>query len=547
MKNVSLAILLLLAATRLAAQPSHAYDPNYVDFSAKMDTLRRIAVDNFNMGLLNDDSFDDLALTDYYAARSAYQYGGPLLFDSVNGLFAPFTLPILRGDFNGDGMPSIIAHFEAGSAPFFYRGISDYPYFDTASVPLRTRDYEPGTDGPGIIGSNDCNLDGTPDIIAVDGAPGFVDYFIYYGGTRFNDTSSLYPNDSTRIVRDSNWYGATAGVYSKGGTPLLFVAQSDKTSGSIPKEEFKIGVFRHLSDLAQDSIVYLSHTTEAVQIYHPGTDSMIAATGLYTMDITGDGIPDLLVTDGVYIYIFKGTDSLGYYPLTKDRAYYRIPHPALLEGLTSDWSYIDQWGFQLFNCGDMTGSGDPVLGVVGRSSTSGDYDAVFFYCGGKALDSLFDGLLQKNAAFDGGYDNLDTLHSIDSTGRSAVLVPVDNFDFLLYRDGDKMPHQTNPLWLTVRSSEGAPPVSMSAFPAIANRYVRIHAVSPTSVFGNLTIFDLLGHAIASRNVEIDAGDNTEYFETSGWTSGTYIARLSAGSVDDRSSAKVSTTRFIVQH
>ena len=281
------------------------------------------------------------------------------------------------------------------------------------------------------------------------------DFLKYIMGVQTSEISrALTPMIRTTFTTTSHWWDFTTATYSKNGEPLLFFSSAIADTNPQHTVTSTIGVLRHLNDLAHDTIVYLSHTTDVVHWYHPGTDSMIAVTGLYTMDITGDGIPDLLVTDGVYIYIFKGSDSLGYYPLTKYRAYYRIPHPVLLEGSGSDWSYIDGWASSMFNCGDLTGSGVPVLGVIGGSSTSGDYDAVFFYCGGKALDSLFDGLLYHNVQFDGGYENLDTLHSIDSTGRSAVLVPLfGGPDLVLNRDGDKMPHRTNSLWLTVQSSK----------------------------------------------------------------------------------------------
>ena len=206
------------------------------------------------------------------------------------------------------------------SGPSFFKGIKRYPYFDTATAVLITHDYEPGTEQPIVIGAEDCNGDGIPDLIAATLSPpyGYTDFFLYYGGGgRLNNSGFLYPNNSVQTVRNSNWHGATSGIYSKGGKPMAFIAQSDKTHDTIPKEIFQIGVLRHLNDLAHDSLIILSHTTDAPHWYNPGSDSMIATTGLYTMDITGDGISDLLVTDGVYIYVFKGTDSLGYYPLTK--------------------------------------------------------------------------------------------------------------------------------------------------------------------------------------------------------------------------------------
>ena len=62
-------------------------------------------------------------------------------------------------------------------------------------------------------------------------------------------------------------------------------------------------------NLAHDSVVWLSHTTNN-DYFDPG-DSMIVPKYLYATDITGDGIPDLLVSDGVHIWIFKGWTRSG--------------------------------------------------------------------------------------------------------------------------------------------------------------------------------------------------------------------------------------------
>ncbi len=97
----------------------------------------------------------------------------------------------------------------------------------------------------------------------------------------------------------------------------------------------------------------------------------------------------------------------------------------------------------------------------------------------------------------------------------------------------------NPSFASVSTVPSAS-FNLWAAPLLANRYVKIHAASPEPVLGKLSIFNLLGEIVTARTVTIDPGDNIEYFTTSQWPSGTYIAELSLKN-------KVSTTRFIVEH
>ena len=58
-KRIIAMAVLLLAASRLAAQ-SRAADPNAIDFSGKMDTIiAKSFVQNLNAGLLNADAYQD--------------------------------------------------------------------------------------------------------------------------------------------------------------------------------------------------------------------------------------------------------------------------------------------------------------------------------------------------------------------------------------------------------------------------------------------------------------------------------------------------------
>ena len=129
MKRIIAMAVLLLAASPVAAQFSHAYDPNYVDFSAKMDTLAQIEATNFNAGLLNADPFEDFYLVRDEVEPALLRFGGSLIFDNTLRR-ASFNLPYLRVPLYSASVPDIIG--VGGSltvGPSLFKGHECVPIF----------------------------------------------------------------------------------------------------------------------------------------------------------------------------------------------------------------------------------------------------------------------------------------------------------------------------------------------------------------------------------------------------------------------------------
>jgi len=240
------------------------------------------------------------------------------------------------------------------------------------------------------------------------------------------------------------------------------------------------------------------------------------------MDITGDGIPDLLVCDGNNIYIFKGGNDFATFPLSKKTAYYTIQSPRLLDG---KYSSLQDFGKYMYACGDMTGSGIPYLSVWADINLPGSYTKFeFFYAGGKALDSLYDAVIHYNSSFDGPKFN-DTLHSINSTGRTAGLLndwQLNANELLLFRNCDKIPHKTNPN-MGVKTSVAQ--VSCTLRAQAGGGFVRIIVEGESFGTNAFHIYNMLGQEVDKRDIGPIIGKNIELFTTSNLADGTYLAVL----------------------
>jgi hypothetical protein len=271
------------------------------------------------------------------------------------------------------------------------------------------------------------------------------------------------------------------------------------------------------NNFSQDSVIVVSD----------GASGGIIVANLYATDITGDGVTDLIVSDGLHIYIFKGGDNFGTYPLIPQNAFYTIKSPRLTD--FGNYGFISDFGTSMRACGDLTGSGIPYLAVGADINEAGFYKGFeFFYAGGKALDSLFDAVVSYE---DLGLGGIDTLHSINSTGRTVALLNdfrnynFNNYDldFLMSRDCEKIPHKTNPQMLNVNPISFQSSCTLQA--QAGGGFVRI-IINGESIGANtLDIFNMLGEDVAKREIGPVIGKSIELFTTSDLADGTYFAEL----------------------
>jgi hypothetical protein len=519
--------LILIVDFASAALAQSAADPKAIDFTARMDTLATTSdlsgtglISNLNIQKQKGNKWEDYeigygALTNFSDLRS----GGPFLFDSVSN---PRIVgnAIQYGDFDGDGIGDVIDYDLK-----FHSGLSSYPYVDSAGGSYL---WMHGFPNSFIIGAVDFDGDGKLDLLAQMFASS-VYISVFKGRPSFGkDSLYEYPDDSLVVP---GMIAGTVAQFNPSLPPDVIFYAGIRTGRHI-------GMLHSHVRLLDDTVHWLTDTS---------TTPEINVQNVYATDITGDGIPDLLISDGSYVYIFKGGDDFGTYKLTKDRAYYTIPSPQVIDG-TGKFLGVYAFGSYMHALGDLSGSGIPYILIEAYLDASGvarSYDMI--YAGGKALDSLYDGIMVFNNAT---ICPADTLHSIDSTGRSAAMIVhnsdrtfnLGDIDNLLYRGCDSLPHRTNPTFAVEPHKIGSSPLAMSTFPSIAQRYVKVHLISSRRTKGELAIYDLLGRSVLSRSVEIDPGENIEYFETSGLANGTYVARLSGSQI-----ATTQSTKFIVSH
>ncbi len=497
---------------------AQAADPKAIDLSGKMDTIARGSQNVDLGGFLNVRTHHQPPWEDFELKKSDHtkmRFGGPLIFDTTNN--PPFANggydPQFYGDFDGDGIGDIIA-----DDGVFFKGKSLFPYFDTATSGCFVRDpfY------PKVI---DFDEDGTEDFIICAGDHRIR---VFNGGSSFGKIKYLYASDSVQLP--DQIYSMEVGKFNPQQKPMIISYAGNK-----------IYLIKQTGNsFSQDSVIIVSDSALGG----------IIVTNLYATDITGDGITDLIVSDGLHIYIFKGGDNFGTYQLTSQNAFYTIKSPRLTD--FANYGFIRNFGANggyatdgLRACGDLTGTGIPYLAVGAEVNESGYFKGYeFFYAGGKALDSLYDAVV---GYVDQGLGGIDTLHSINTSGRTVCLLNDffdQNFgnldlDFLMSRDCENIPHKTNPnmvgvVWMEQDS------LQLIAYPALANRFVKLHISAIQSEKATVEIFDLLGRRLDVREVILDAGENTEFYNTGNFSEGTYIARL-------KTSSNELVAKFIIHH
>jgi hypothetical protein len=522
-----------------------AADPKAIDFTAQMDTIAATyspfegIYTTVNTRHQNGDKWEDFEIAyNTGSGTSTLRFGGPWIFDTI-GTPRIAGEAIQYGDFDGDGIGDVIDHDLK-----VHNGLTSYPYFDSLGGAYLLFHNFPSSI---VLGAIDYDRDGYTDLIdaptigtVTNGTATFLS--IFRGGPTFKSKESqlfMYPDDSLYIDSLTLWYGAAVTKFGPHLNPEIVFAGKFIIKG---KEVHKIGLVHNNVRLSNDTIFYICNNDS------DGVNS-IDPKNIYVTDITGDGVPDLLVSDGENVYIFKGGDDFGTYELTKDKAYYSIPNPRLIDH-TGTFLDVNGFGGYMHALGDLSGSGIPYIMI--EASLSDHVGVARAYCmiyaGGKALDSLYDGIM----VFDGTSEcPLDTLHSIDSLGRSAVAIihntdPAFNhgdIDNLLYKGCDSLPHRTNPnLRDAVRSQTFLHNLDLSVFPSVANKYVKLHISSQKSVHTHIVIYDVLGHDVLARNAEIDLGDNIEYFDTRSLVSGKYIAVLTNNDGTEIVSAKFTIER-----
>ncbi|MBS1903238.1 MAG: T9SS type A sorting domain-containing protein [Bacteroidetes bacterium] len=506
---------------KLSAQG--AADPNAIDLSGSMDT---IAVGNdlsgfLNIGRQNSDQWEDFIIKGN-SDSATIRYGGDLILDSSPAPCIGCAVgcnPVLFGDFNGDGIGDIIdALFNA-----VYLGVNSSMHFGSS--------YSSRLAFHGslqrFIGAVHFDQVSFTDLLS-QGSDGLHNFILRYTGSKeFGSMPFMFANDSLVLDKPSlyaMWTMVTGEFRSVHESSVLF------TDG--PRTYMVNMANHHLHD-------------NPIKLISDSANGGIVVKSMYATDITGDGVTDLIVSDGLRLYIFKGDESFGTVALSPENAFYTIKSPRLTD--FGNYGFLNpDFGLQMRAVGDLSGSGVPYLAVTTSQSAGGiSANYIFFYAGGKALDSLFDASIKIEC---NGLGNIDTLHTINTSGRTVCLVNDfldananhQDLDLLVSRNCETIPHRTNPamdgsvLWRSPEQNT----VVMS--PSLADKFSRCNISTSISGDGTLTVFNLLGNSVAKRAVILDGNHDIAYFNTEGWPTGTYVVRLEINGFQV-------STKFIVHH
>jgi hypothetical protein len=269
----------------------------------------------------------------------------------------------------------------------------------------------------------------------------------------------------------------------------------------------------------------------------------------------GDRSVDLLLplqTDGFMlnsIWIFRGGPDFGKKRLTVDtgatvpsefqQAEFILRHPAVINPAYKNY----QWGGFIKECGDITGTGRPVIktnGGGGAFSPGTDY----YYVLGDAIDDKADIAIGYEIgatveAVDVNADNdkyADVLFHAYSTYSNGSLTP-DSSGLLLLHGSPKIPIHLNQKY--------AVPVSLQrdeqcrAYPNPAGRGTTLTFRSNGEQI-HISVRDLLGRQVMSTTTESDIGQTTFYLPLQDLESGTYTVAVS-------SSGSTCNVKLLVTH
>jgi len=266
--------------------------------------------------------------------------------------------------------------------------------------------------------------------------------------------------------------------------------------------------------------------------------------GILLMDfLWSDGIPDLLLSSEDTIYCYSGTskDFLRSQPdwLHPDLA---IPSPAKLDphNFNRDGNGgLDGWANQLFDAGNVNGSGDHSL------ATFADYYPIrgglnligyaFLYSGGKAADEKADAIIANSESIYVGYTAFDTVQSSLTGSMNFLLGDFGNtagatgrIDFV--HGTSEIPHSPDPRWIkgVVNSSfQTTSKINLLENPVREIAHVNVESQGWQN--GVLTVRDLLGRAILTKKVYEIGSQTMIDMNLTSLPDGVYIIQFSSKS------------------
>ncbi|HET9135465.1 MAG TPA: T9SS type A sorting domain-containing protein, partial [Candidatus Kapabacteria bacterium] len=240
-----------------------------------------------------------------------------------------------------------------------------------------------------------------------------------------------------------------------------------------------------------------------------------------------DFIPDVVRSFDNVLYhdicFFKGGPEFGSGRLLIDSADYIIPDPRYYD------SKFDGIGFnKIYNCGNMTGTGNPVLMV---SAGSGFYSAFYFYVLGNAMDDKIDMFFEVDDF--ANFYSLDTLVA-DGDGLQDIIMGLPGYyshedldsgkqgvgTVFVVHGSKKIPVKNSSV---VSQLDAKGRVSIYPNPAEDNITAEIYSEIEKNVV--VKVIDVLGIAIKALPVHFHKGSNVVTVNMLGQSAGVYVLQV----------------------
>lgn len=239
------------------------------------------------------------------------------------------------------------------------------------------------------------------------------------------------------------------------------------------------------------------------------------------------------------ICVYKGSPSFGEKRLSFDSADYFLHCP----GFNNPGDFSETaWPGTPVNCGDITGSGNNVLGTRGGVFTNG-FSALYVL--GKAMDDKIDVFMAQNG---GGYGGADSIH-ISSSGAPTYILDAPAYESPedqnkgIFQKGSlevlqgtsRIPVHLNPKFAVTEIGQMIRTIEI--FPNPIVRAFNVTAIFREAENIKLVLRDLLGRAVYSESRFVSGGKETIHINLPQLVPGTYFLEIAGRS--DRYTAKIS--------
>lgn len=225
-------------------------------------------------------------------------------------------------------------------------------------------------------------------------------------------------------------------------------------------------------------------------------------------DRSDDFLPSVFTHDNrdMGIFIFRGGSEFASQRLLLDDAEYVIRHPKNLDQNFTGIFNSMNWPYDITNCGDVTGTGNPVLFTGGSTLTSSG----FFYVLGKAVDDKIDMAVFGQQLE--GYYNCDTI-TANADSRQDVILTRPLFESkedraegvndvgtarIIY-GSSKIPVTLNPKYATVRVGGSH---SIASLVVGSSNGIRLQVYWPDEEVVTVVVRDILGRIVLERRLEV---------------------------------------------